>query len=369
MQQPPDYSLPGMVPPYPSRSRDTRNPCAICLEHLSGPPEANAELPDTLERMTTCQHQFHRYCCAKHVRGSGANDRKLYCPLCRAAVTADEAQAMITWIDGMEPLPEQVIDAQLPSQTFWHPGIQFGMGIISRVLDALGQKIAATDQPDHWWELAGDGADTREPLLSDQGFQNFLTMLESMLEAEINATLGQGESTPDLTRVGLLRLQAEARIWRGPNGDTLVHAAVRANKPEYVLALTLDSGVEDVEGQFVHRNAWTLANDLGESVALLAAVSAVNNAPFTLLYTPPAMGLTTLPVDMLRLVYDVLSEMATPDVYFDDMMDEIPDATSPLYPQTGRTVLVTLGANLDATTRALAEPHQPDSALGLFVFF
>ena len=350
-EQPPDYTLPGMVPPHPSRSRDTRNPCAICLEPLSGPAEANAELPDTLQRMTTCQHQLHLYCCAKHVCGRGANDLKLYCPLCRAAVTADEAEAMIDWID--------------------LPDIQLGMDIISRVLDALGHKIAFY-QLDHWWQLVNYAVDT-EPHFALRGFrdfvtfleniairQSFLTMLESMLEAEINATLGQGASTPELTRVGILRLQSEAQTWRGRNGDTLVHTAVRANKPEYVLALTLDMmtldpRVRGVESQFVHRNVWMLPNDLGESVALLAAASAVNNAPFTLLYTPPPAGLeTTLPVDMLRLVYDVLSNLAVAaDMFFDEMMDEVPNEASPLYPQTGRAVLETRGGGLDAATRAL----------------
>jgi len=55
MPQPPDYTLPGMAPPAPSRSHDTCNPCSICLEPLSGHSENKAELPDTLERLTACQ--------------------------------------------------------------------------------------------------------------------------------------------------------------------------------------------------------------------------------------------------------------------------------------------------------------------------
>ena len=70
--QPPNYTLPGMsdptAPENVGRTNDElRNICSLCLEDLAGPPEANALLPDDLERIRSTKHQFHRWCLAKWV--------------------------------------------------------------------------------------------------------------------------------------------------------------------------------------------------------------------------------------------------------------------------------------------------------------
>lgn len=360
MPQPPDYTLPGMEPPAPSRSRDKRNTCSICLEPLSGHPEANAELPDTLERLTACQHQFHRYCCATHVRGGGPNSRKLFCPLCRVAVPADEAQAMISWLDGFEP-PVNAPPLEFePSEADEDPAFEVAVG----ALQILSRLIASPTRPDLTWTPGDYGYPDDATLFSLNGYFTFMNVTMRDIINAFTATDVDRYAIASVEEV-MEYFKEAAPTWRNNDGDLLIHVATRANKPEYLLALTHPNPDDDgppEHGGLAPPETWTELSGKGETIALLSAFAAINAGTFELRTEPPddSDGMVDNMIDLWDEMFTTYEDYAPDDDtrFAFGQFDQVPTNRSPLYPMSARAYVNGYGANLPERVRAVMQEEE-----------